>query len=102
MRYATDTQHMLALLNFASCISIAWFCICRLNTDKARVYLVARLRYVLLLTAAMSSGLQPVMWGEWPSVADTCLALAVCAWLALATWGPAAKFEGPDRRVGDL
>jgi len=98
----SDMQHLLALLNFGACTSIGWFCVCRLNTDKARIYRMARLRYTLMMAAATSSGLQPLLWGEWPSVADTALALAVCAWLAMSTWGAPHPYDGPRRRMGDL
>lgn len=97
----SDTQHLLALLNFFACTCIGWACLCRLNTEKARLNRMARLRYTLLMAAATSSGLQPILWGEWPSWADASLSLAVCAWLALSTWGH-APYHGPQRRAGDL
>ena len=96
-----DSQHVLALINFASCLSINWFCLCRLNTEKARLYWGARLRYTLLQAAATSSGLQPLLWGEWPSVADAGLSATVCLWLALSSWGRFAPHDGPHRRLGD-
>lgn len=98
----TDSQHLLALLNFLSCNGIVYYCICRLNTEKARTSWMARLRYTLLLATAASSGLQPVLWGEWSSWSDAVMSLAVCLWLMLSTPVPAEKYDGPRRRVGDM
>lgn len=96
-----DLQHLLALLNFASCLSVVWFCLCRLNTSKARDYLAARARYTLLLAGASASGMQPILWGEWPSVADVAMSLCVCAWLAIQSWSSFAQHDGRLRRKED-
>lgn len=94
-------QHLLALLNFSACLLIGYLCICRLNTAKARDYLAARARYTLLLGGACASGLQPMLWGEWPSAADVAMSLCVCAWLAIQSWSSFAQHDGRLRRKED-
>ena len=96
-----DLQHLLALLNFSACLLIGYLCICRLNTAKARDYLAARARYTLLLGGACASGLQPMLWGEWPSAADTAMTLCVAAWLAIQSLHLAARADGRARRSTD-
>ena len=78
-----SAHQILAVANLAICTAIFWSCICRLNADICKRYLLARARYALLLTGAFASGLQPVLWGEWPSVADVFFAACVLAGLII-------------------
>ena len=92
-----ETHQLLAMANLAICLAIGWACICRLNSQISRRYLLARARYALLLAraryalllaGAVSSGLQPLMFGSWSSIADVIFNSAVLAGLALnvARW----------------
>ena len=83
-----ETHQLLAMANLAICLAIGWACICRLNSQISRRYLLARARYALLLAGAVSSGLQPLMFGTWSSIADVIFNSAVLAGLALnvARW----------------
>lgn len=97
-----DQQHLLAMINFTSCMGIVWFCICRLNTERARVHLGDRLKYTLLLATAISSALQPMLWGEWSSWSDAFMSFAVCLWLGLSSQRVhTPDYDGPQRRLED-
>ena len=78
-----ETHQLIAMANLAICLAIGWACICRLNSNISRRYRLARARYALLLAGAMSSGLQPLMFGTWSSVADVIFNSAVLAGLVL-------------------
>lgn len=74
---------ILAAANFFVCIGIAWACICRLNSPVSRKYWRVRARYSILLGAAMAYGMQPTLFGEYPTVAGTMLSAAILAGLIL-------------------
>jgi hypothetical protein len=78
-----ETHQLLAMANLAICLGIGWACICRLNSHISRRYRLARARYSLLLAGAMTSGLQPLMFGTWSSIADVIFNSAVLSGLAL-------------------
>lgn len=91
-----------ALLNWAACSVIGLLCIDQLNGCRCRENLVDRARYALLLTGAMASGLQPVLWGEWPSWSDAFMSFAVCLWLGLSSRRVhTPDYDGPQRRLED-
>ena len=96
-----ETHQILAVLNLAVCMGVVWACICRLNTHICRIYRLSRARYTLLLAGAIASGLQPVLWGDWPSAADVAMNLCVCAWLAIQSWSSFAQHDGRLRRKED-
>ena len=50
-----QTDQLLAVLNLAICLGIAWACLCRLNDDVCKRLLRPRARYTLLLTGALAS-----------------------------------------------
>lgn len=93
MTYNPDI--LIAAANFFVCIGIGWACICRLNSPVSKRYRRVRTRYTLLITGAMVSGLQPVLFGELPTVAGTLFAAAILAGLLLNVnrW---ALFNGND------
>ncbi|WKL14274.1 hypothetical protein QYQ99_17860 [Comamonas testosteroni] len=78
-----QTHQLLAGVNLAICLGIGWACICRLNSHICRTYLLARARYTLLLVGALASGMQPLLFNSWPSVASVIFGLAVLAGLGL-------------------
>lgn len=78
-----ETHQLIAMANLAICLAIGWACICRLNSNISRRFRLARARYALLLAGAMSSGLQPLMFGTWSSIADVIFNSAVLAGLVL-------------------
>lgn len=68
---------MLAGLNFGVCSLICWSCVCRIGLmSESTTRLRFRASYVCLLVAASSSGLSPVLWGEWPGPGQLGMALA--------------------------
>lgn len=95
-----QANQLLAMANLAICLGIGWACICRLNSHVARIHKLARARYVLLLAGAVASGLQPVLWGDLPSVGDTVFTACVLAGLLInvARWHGAVH---PMRRKDD-
>ncbi|MBO0943369.1 hypothetical protein J1N44_17055 [Acidovorax temperans] len=78
-----ESHQLLAVANLVICLAIAWACICRLNTDVCKHLLRPRARYTLLLAGALASGLQPVLFGAWPSVGTVFFSAAVLAGLLI-------------------
>ena len=78
-----QTYQLLALVNLIICAGIAWACICRLNSEICRRWRAARAKYALLLAGALASGMQPALWGSWPTVGGVFLAGCVLAGLAM-------------------
>ena len=78
-----SAQQLLALANAVLCLLTSWICICRLNSCICRTHWRARLRYALLLTAALAHGAQPLFWSAWPSPGGLLMTAAVLAGLLL-------------------
>lgn len=74
---------MISMVNLAICLGIVWACICRLNSDICQRYRLARTRYALLLGGAAVSGLQPLLFSTWPSMACVIFNATVLAGLVL-------------------
>lgn len=55
--------HALGLVNMACCIAILFIALCRLNACTACDHWTVRLKWTLLVPAAVASGLQPLLWG---------------------------------------
>lgn len=85
-----------AVVNLIFCLGIFWACICRLNTNVCRHYISARLRYTALMGVSVASGLQPLLWQEWPSVVDTVFSGVVLMGLVINVmrWRRRAAEEG--------
>lgn len=94
------THQLLAMVNLILCAGIAWACICRLNSEISRRFKLARARYTLLLSGALTCGLQPLLWGDWPTVGTVVFCAAVLAGLVInvARWRGAPH---PMRRKDD-
>ncbi|RMX06702.1 hypothetical protein D8I35_09380 [Corticibacter populi] len=71
------TYAPLTVLHWAICSAIGWACLCRLNSRTCQVYRRPRARYTLLLAGSFASGLQPMLFGTSPGLAETLLASAV-------------------------
>lgn len=97
-----QTHQLLAVLNLTICLGIAWACICRLNSDVSRRFKLARARYTLLIAGALASGLQPVLWGMWPSVADVSFAGCMLAGLVINVVRWPHHAVAPMRRMEDV
>lgn len=93
--------HLSSLLNLFFCAGILWACICRLNTDLCRAYLLPRLRYTLMAGGSMVCGMQPIFFGTAiaPGTAFFTGCLLSGLLLNVARWrtGP----HTPKRRKGD-
>lgn len=96
-----QTHQLLAVLNWTICLGIAWACICRLNSEICRHFKLARARYTLLIAGALASGLQPVLWGTWPTPGSVIFSGCVLAGMAInvVRWYEASV---PCRRKEDL
>ncbi|OZI64627.1 hypothetical protein CAL20_02960 [Bordetella genomosp. 4] len=68
-----ETHQITAIVNLAICIAICGSCICRL-THVGKHDLARRARYALMVGGSVTCGLQPVLFGQWPSVATTVFA----------------------------
>lgn len=77
------TQQLLAMVNAVLSLLICSICICRLNSAICRTHWRARLRYALLLTAALAHGAQPLFWLTWPSPGGLLMSAAVLSGLLL-------------------
>lgn len=78
-----QAHQVMAVVNLAICMGIAWACICRLNSHVCRKHLAARARYTLLLGGALASGLQPLLFGSWPALASVIFGGTVLAGLVI-------------------
>lgn len=65
-----------AFFNGATCLAIAFVCLCRLNAMHIHVLFRVRLKYACFIGAAIVSGLKP-LWGEWPDWGSLGTALLV-------------------------
>ncbi|MCT9812406.1 hypothetical protein N0K08_17320 [Acidovorax sp. Be4] len=97
-----QTNQLMAMVNLIICSGIAWACICRLNSEICRRFRLSRARYTLLLGGALASGLQPLLWGSWPTVGAVILAGCVLAGLALNVVRWYGQVGHPMRRKEDL
>lgn len=70
------TQEMFALINFSVCAGVIGICLCRLNCMSKEVIIRVRSVYVMYLTAALTSALQP-MYGEWPGWGNIAMSSAL-------------------------
>ena len=95
-----QAHQLLAMANLAVCLGIIWACICRLNSHVALIHKGARARYALLLAGALASGLQPTLFGTWPSGSDTFFSACLLADMLInvARWHGAGH---PMRRSED-
>ena len=71
------TYQLLAFMNAIVCAAIMTTCICRLSLCHPGIAKLVRLKYTVLLGGALAHGLQPMLFGEWPSVGGTVMAFAV-------------------------
>lgn len=77
-----------AAVNFILCITAVVMCLCRLNNLNAKTQLRERVKYVLSLTAAMTSATQP-WYGEEPGWGS----VAMAASLVYALWAGAPRWR---------
>lgn len=97
-----QAHQLLAMLNLAICAGIAWACICRLNSNICRVHRTARARYSLLMAGALAHGLQPLLWGFWPTVGGVVFSGCVLAGLVINVFRWHGAAGHPRRRRGGL
>lgn len=72
-----EMQSLLALANLVICGCIAWACVCRLHRmSAASTRKDVRAAVAFVMTAAVVSGLSPLLWREWPGFAQVLLTLA--------------------------
>ena len=97
-----QTHQLLAVVNLIICAGIAWVCICRLNSEICRRFRLSRARYTLLLAGALASGMQPTLWGFWPTVGGVVFSGCVLAGLVINVVRWHGAVGHPMRRRGDL
>lgn len=68
---------VMQLIHFLICITLVFVCICRLNDDVCRQFKAARMRAVLVLSAALLSGCQLLVFGTRATPSESILAGAV-------------------------
>jgi hypothetical protein len=95
-----DKLYLMALANAVLCGGIMWVCLCRIAALSKRSRKLFRALYSLLGAAAMGSMLQPVLFGDWPGVADLMVNAVLLAFLSsgMRTWsaGAPAYTTRPD------
>lgn len=97
-----QTHQLLAMVNLIICAGIAWACICRLNSEICRRFKLSRARYTLLLAGALALGMEPALWGSWPTVGSVMFAGCVLAGLAINVVRWHGRSGHPMRRKEDL
>lgn len=65
-----DAKYLLALVNLLLCVPIVTICGCRINIMSRRTKVGVQVTYALLLMAAGSSAVQPILFNELPGWAD--------------------------------
>jgi hypothetical protein len=81
-------RQALALLNFVLCTAIGYSCVCRFAIMSAATVAPSwRLRYVVVMVAATTSGLSPWLWGEWPGPGQITMAFACLYVIGLTARG---------------
>ncbi len=92
-----------ALLNLLFCAGIAWACLCRLNLIKPHYPLRVILRYAILMTVALTYGVAPLLFKEWPSAVGTTFSggVFVSMVLSLRHWGGVFGHFQPRTRKED-
>lgn len=83
-----DALKLYALGNLLLCSGIGWVCLCRLRQMSTRTRPRFIGLYALILTAATASGFQPVLFGEWPGIADLVMSATLLLFLGsgLRAW----------------
>jgi hypothetical protein len=83
-----EWRQFLAVLNFALCSAIGYSCVCRFAIMSAATAAASwRLRYVIVMVAATTSGLSPWLWGEWPGPGQITMAVACLYVIGLTAKG---------------
>lgn len=94
-----DVAHLLALANFGLCSAIGYVCACRFSVMSRDTRLIFRTNYALLFTAATASGFQPLLFREFPGMADLIGNAVLLFFLAsgMRTWrGGAPDYTARD------
>jgi len=74
---------LLGMGNLVLCLAIVWCCICRLNSPTCQRWRSIRLRWAVLLTAAVAHGFQPLLFHTWANVAGALFSAAVLLHIGL-------------------
>lgn len=76
--WPSPVQAVMEVSNLVLCALISWSCVCRITLMDARTTLTHfRVGYALLLVAATSSGLSPLLWGELSGPGQIGMAVAI-------------------------
>ena len=74
----------LAILNLILCLPVIGYCIVKITSDAARKWFFVWAAYTGALVASLLSGFQPLLLGEWPTIANV-VGSAVIAVLVIST-----------------
>lgn len=74
---------VITIINLCICLFIMFLCICKLNSNLSKRFKVFRIKYILLLLAAMSLGLQPFFWAVLPGIGSTLASSLLLAYMLL-------------------
>lgn len=82
------TAETWAIINLIVCSCVFWSCMCRLNGMTKRVPKRVRAQFVLTLVGSVASGLQPMLFAQWPGVGQTLFSGSVllCLLLSMDRW----------------
>lgn len=77
-----------AIVNLIVCSCIFWSCMCRLEKMGKSVPKRVRAQFVLTLVGSVASGLQPMLFAQWPGVGQTLFSGSVlmCLLLSMDRW----------------
>lgn len=78
-----ESLQICSMLNLAFSMAIVWSCICRLNSEACKRHKRLRAKYALLLTGAVATGAQPILFHTLPGPGETIFAAAVLAGLLI-------------------
>ena len=79
----SKTYYVIASMNLAVCLLVAYMCICRLNSRASAHFKKVRIKFILLLVGSIASGLQPLFWATLPDVGSLTFSSAVCLYMII-------------------
>jgi hypothetical protein len=80
---ADQLRIALAGVHALLCLGIAGAVVCRLNVTHRGTRPDVRAQFAALFGGAVASGLQPVLWSEWPGWGSVTLAAMLLVYLVL-------------------
>lgn len=73
--------YLIALANLVICMAVDWVCMHRIAMMSLATKRSFRVNYSIMFVAAVASGLQPILFNEFPGYADLIMNTALLSFL---------------------